>query len=139
MPAYATIADLVAKIPRGEQELIELTDRTGSGDVESAKVQDALDTATSTADSYLAKVAVVPLTFVPELLQTHVCNIARYQLYGDAPTDEVRRRYDDAIAWLKDVVAGRADLGLPPESGEQITQRARRGEIRSGYDWANYP
>lgn len=139
MPAYATLEDLIAAIPRGEQELIELTDRTASGEVDAARVDGALLTATSVADSYLGRVVTVPLTTVPALLNTHVCNIARYQLYGDQPTDEVRRRFDDAITWLKDVAAGRADLGLPPESGEQLVSRASRGEIRSGYDWSVYP
>lgn len=137
--AYATLADLVAKIPRGEQELIELTDRDASGIVNAARVDDALATATSIADSYLAKVVAVPLSVVPELLQTHVCNLARYELYGDQPTDEVRRRRDDALAWLKDVAAGRADLGLPPESPVQVAPRARRGQVRSAFDGVSYP
>lgn len=137
--AYATIADLIAKIPRGEQELTELTDRIGAGVLDDARVNDALATAQSTADSYLAKVVTLPLSSVPELLQTHVCNLARYELYGDAPTDEVRRRRDDAISWLKDVVAGRAVLGLPPEAVEQLTPRARRGDVQSAYDFGRYP
>lgn len=139
MPRYAAIADLVAAIPRGEQELIELTDRTGAGAVVESKVNDALDTGTSIADSYLGQVVSVPLTIVPKLVVTAVCDLARYQLYGDAPTEEVIRRRDQAIAWFKDVVAGRASLGLPPESPQQVAAHARRGEVRSGYDWGAYP
>lgn len=139
MPSYATIEDLIAAIPRGEQELIELTDRTGSGEIDSVKVERALETATNLINTYVAKVATLPLSVVPPTLRDHCANIARYQLYGDAPHEEIRKRYEQAIAWLRDLVAGKADLGVPQDEAPTPVARASRGEIRSGIDWSNYP
>jgi phage gp36-like protein len=106
--AYATKQDLVTRF--GEAELVSLTDRTGSGHVDDAVVARALADAGAKIDSYLRGRYTLPLAVVPRDLLAPACDIARFQLYSDRPTDTVRERFEDAIAWLKDVAAGRVNL-----------------------------
>lgn len=55
---------------------------------------------------------------VPPALINAVCDIARYYLTGTPvqETDPITERYKDAIAWLKEVASGMADL--PGLSGD---------------------
>jgi phage gp36-like protein len=43
---------------------------------------------------------VLPLPTVPAVLTRITCDIARYRLWEDRASDEVRRRYDDAVKLL---------------------------------------
>lgn len=108
--AYATVADLVAAF--GEVEIIQLTDRAGLGTVDDAVAQEALDRASSEADSYLEARYPVPLGSAPKALVATVCDIARYRLSGgDSPeTDPIASRYKLAVAWLRDISRGLASL-----------------------------
>ena len=112
MPAvvYATVADVTTAI--GESDLLAISDRDGSGEVDADSVEAALAEASSTADSYMAPW--LPLADTPAVLRRHVVAIAVYSLAGNAETDDQRRRYEDAIAWLRDVAKGVVSLGIPP-------------------------
>lgn len=88
----------------------------------------ALADATEEADSYIGARYALPLAAVPEALRRTVCDIARYRLHKDKPTEEVRTRYDDGISWLKAVAAGKAFLKLPPPSiGQPSDDPANNG------------
>lgn len=50
----------------------------------------------------------VPLPSVPAPLKVAVCDIARFRLYKDRPTDEVKYRYEQAVKWLKALARGEA-------------------------------
>lgn len=106
---YATQTDMVARF--GTEELIQLTDRSNTGVIDAAVIGQALGDANAEIDLYLARYN-PPLITVPPMLIVMACDIARFRLYDDVPTDAVRDRYTDAVAKLRDIAAGRIDLGL---------------------------
>jgi len=73
---------------------------------------EALERASSEADTYLAARYQLPLSSVPKALAAVVCDMARYRLTGGETTETtpIATRYRAAVAWLKDVAAGRAVL-----------------------------
>jgi len=110
--AYAVVADLIARY--GEDELIQLTDRIGAGTVDPAIAARALQDAASEIDGYLAVRHTLPLSSVPQLLVRVACDIARYRLWEDRASDEVRIRYEDARRILEGLASGRVSLGVTP-------------------------
>lgn len=77
-------------------------------------VERALQDAAEEADSYVAVRYTVPLPSVPAPLKVAVCDIARFRLYKDRPTEEVKYRYEQAVKWLKSVARGEATLTFTP-------------------------
>lgn len=110
MTAYATSAELQDYL--GEDEFLRVADRDASGAVDADAVTLALEDASSLADSYIARW--LPIDSAPPALRRHVMAIATYSLAGNTQTDDQRRRYEDAIQWLRDVASGKASLGIPP-------------------------
>lgn len=100
---YATRADLEQRY--GADEIAQR---------ESALAPGALDHALGDADAlingYLAGRYSLPLTAIPPNLPQMACCIARYNLMGEAATERARNDFKDAMAWLKDVEAGRVQL-----------------------------
>jgi phage gp36-like protein len=118
---YAALADMVARF--GHRALVELTD-TGdiaTGQIDQAKVAQALADADATVDGYLASRYTLPLATVPELLKVIACDIARYRLMGERPIEEVRQRFEDARQWLAAVAAGKFGLGMD-DSGNAVPE-----------------
>lgn len=111
MSPYATVTDLVDRF--GEPELIDLTDRAQppAGTIDASVADAALADACGEADAYLGVRYSLPVTApVPLVLVAVVCDIARYRLYENRATEEVRQRYEDAVRWLRDVSRGAAVL-----------------------------
>ncbi|PKL44320.1 MAG: DUF1320 domain-containing protein [Candidatus Riflebacteria bacterium HGW-Riflebacteria-1] len=110
--SYAVVQDMVDRF--GAAELIQLTDRseTPTGEYDSELIEQALSDAEAEINAYLASRYALPLAEVPETLVRLTCNIARYQLYGSSLTEEVTKRYNDAIAFLKNVSRGDAVIGV---------------------------
>ena len=106
---YATQQDLVDRF--GELELIQLSDRESTGSIDATVVGKALADADELVDSYIAARVALPLSTVPPRLARVAGDVARYYLHADAPTEQVRAAYKDAVAWLKDIAAGKATLG----------------------------
>jgi len=132
--SYATVADLVARY--GEQELVQLTDRTGAGVINAAVAGRALADAEAEINGYLAVRHTLPLASVPPLLARIACDIARYRLWDDRASEEVRMRYEDARRVLEAIAAGRVTLGVtPPESPAGPSPSVRPG--RSVFDAPN--
>jgi phage gp36-like protein len=82
-----------------------------------ARLEQATRDGQSEVDSYLSSRYAVPLADPPAALKRFTGDIARYALYEDHAKEEVRLRYKDAIAFLKNLAAGDASLGAG-ESGE---------------------
>lgn len=134
--AYCTTADLIAEF--GEQSLIDLTDRADppAGVVDAVTLGRAIAAADAEIDGYLATRYLVPIAPVPVRLVGVACDIVRYRLHADRVTDDspVLRRYRDAVAWLKDLAAGRAVLPgaagpatAPPAGGlAEVVQSGRK-------------
>lgn len=118
MTAYCTPSDLSARF--GENELAQVASLS-PGMIDTAKVQQACDDAGDLVDGYLRPRHTLPLSAVPRILVKLSAAIARYELHlgGDRqPTDQVRQDRDAAIAFLKDVAAGKADLGIDATGAE---------------------
>ena len=132
--SYATVTDLVVRF--GEQELVQLTNWTGAGVIDVAIAQQALDDAEAEINGYLAVRHTLPLASVPPLLARIACDIARYRLWDDRASEEVRMRYEDARRVLEAIAAGRVTLGVtPPESPAGPSPSVRPG--RSVFDAAS--
>jgi phage gp36-like protein len=107
---YAVKQNLIDRF--GETELAQLTDRDAGEVINDATLNRSLEDADAIINSYLQTRYTLPLASVPPRIVEVACDIARYKLFEDRVTDIVRQRYVDAIAWLKDVAAGKASLGL---------------------------
>ncbi|WP_241085737.1 gp436 family protein [Candidatus Vondammii sp. HM_W22] len=115
---YATTQDLIDRF--GEEELIQLTDRTGAGVIDTAVLDRTV--ADGEIDGYLSGRYALPLAEVPPVLVRVACDITRYHLYDDVPHSQVRTRYEDARRLLASISTGKVQLGLPTSAGvEPIT------------------
>lgn len=97
------------------RELQQLT-QTGGG----IKLEQAIADASETVDSYLAAIPgrafTLPLAVPPAKIVGVTADIARYELWAQRASEEVQRRYEQAINYLKDLVAGRASLIVGDET-----------------------
>ncbi|GAB4481846.1 MAG: hypothetical protein OHK0044_30550 [Burkholderiaceae bacterium] len=117
MAVYATVADLTRRY--GEGEIRELTDRLDPpvGAIDTAVAERALADADAEIDTYLAARYAVPMTPAPAVIGRIACDIARYRLWEDRASEEVRQRYEDARRLLEGIAAGRVSFGAPPAAG----------------------
>lgn len=86
----------------------ELTDLLSGG----AKYAEVENAAAGLVDGYLAAKYTLPLVVVPEMLRGWAADITRFRLWDEKAPEEVRRRYEDAIAQLRDLARGL--IALPP-------------------------
>lgn len=119
--AYAAVQDLIAAY--GERKLIQLTDRAEppAEVVDELVAGAALTDATDLIDGYVRGAYALPLASTPPVLRTLCADIAWFRLMGDSPTEEARKRYEDALRQLRDISAGR--IKLPVEGGAEPAAR----------------
>lgn len=129
---YATQQDIAER--HGEELLLSLTDRDGTGEVDTAAVERACADASAEADSSLAERYSLPLPSVPPVLVRVCVDIAVYRMAStaDVATEEQRTRYEDAVALLRRIARGEAGLGIdttpgPSSSGVTFFGAKRRG------------
>ena len=107
---YITLTDLTQRF--GEDEILSLTD-TGSGEIGTELVDRAIEDASGEIDGYVAAGGyTLPLTPVPSIIKAYACDIARYRLYDESALEQVSKRYDDAIKFLRAVAKGDVLLGI---------------------------
>lgn len=112
---YATRQDLEARFGFSEIANLEAMQTSVSS------IADALQDAAEEIDSYIAVKYQLPLPNVPSTLKRVACNIARYRLYFQQPTEEVENRYKAEIDFLKRIADGKAVLNILNESN-QVTE-----------------
>lgn len=105
---YAVKADLQKEI--GDAELAQLTDRVNGTTIDDSVLNEALARADAEIDSYLATRYVLPFSSVPVRLKGIAMDVTRYYLFDARAPEIVVERYKAAVAWLKDVAAGRAAI-----------------------------
>lgn len=138
---YATHDDMIQAF--GEDELIELTDRAETGEMDDTVIAGALAAAAAEIDGYVGRVAELPLARVPANLRQMALAIARYRLSTDQSEGRVRLDYEDAIHTLEGIAKGVIVLDLPSaEAPAQMHSRVRGGSAapvftpqRLGRDW----
>ena len=107
----------------GLPQLVQLTGR-GSGQLDADVLERALLDADGLVDSYLTQRYRLPLagySFPARL----ACDIALYYLMGTRVTDSAQTRYEDAVAFLRDVARGVA--GLPLDGSVMPAEGDRQG------------
>lgn len=128
--AYATQQDMIDRFEKAE--LIQLTDRDNVGVIDTVVLAQALADADAKIDGYLASRYVLPLaTPVTKTLTRIACDVARYYLYDNHATDEVRRRYEDAEKFLVSLGKGEITLGPDPASTIELGSPQASGPLRS--------
>ncbi|MEG2434651.1 MAG: DUF1320 domain-containing protein [Acinetobacter sp.] len=116
---YATEQDLVARFGA---EIGNLKLMVSNPDF----VKDAIQDATEEINGHIGERYPLPLPNVPSNLKRMACDIARYRLYFEQPTEEVRKRYEDAIAFLKRVADKKAHLQIQlPETNEIVDDQPK--------------
>lgn len=119
MAAYATEQQFIDQF--GQQETIQLTnlEDPSAVAVDTAVLQAALDRATEEIDSFIVQRYDLPLVVLPVTLVQACMDIARYRLDNNSTRDNVEKRYDDAIRWLRWIAEGKVSLNVPvAEEGE---------------------
>jgi phage gp36-like protein len=115
---YATLDDLLERFNRAARpELTELApDPDDPSEPDEARLEQALTEASGQMDLYLGTRHRLPLEGLSDAqagdLTRLCCDIARYRLWADQASKEVRLRYDDAIGFLEQAAAGRVRLGV---------------------------
>ncbi|HEX9844040.1 MAG TPA: DUF1320 domain-containing protein [bacterium] len=132
MPPYATAQDMTDAY--GSDAVTLAADRDGDGVADAGVIDEALAAATAEMDSYIGTKYQLPLATPPAVLKDKCVDIALYRLSQrpGAMTDEVKDRYEKALAWLRDVSRGVVSLGTDPSppsqggGGVQVSHNPRR-------------
>ncbi len=119
---YATLQNLIDRF--GEDELLRLSDHAGNGAIDANVVDGKLADADAEIDGYLAGRYTLPLQTVPEALRRIACDVARYHLHDDRATEQVTKRYDDAIKFLRMVSKGDVQLGVDTGGNSPVVSAA---------------
>ncbi|HEY9200764.1 MAG TPA: DUF1320 domain-containing protein [Gammaproteobacteria bacterium] len=104
-----------------------------------SRLADTIQSAEHLIDSYISPRYALPLS--QELVDTSplptYCNhIVRFMLMDDRTTDEVDKRYDQAMKWLRDVSMNKASLGADDTAVASSPGRmvSRRGRSKLNWD-----
>lgn len=100
---YATTDEMTKRFG---DEIAQLLDRDNDTVEDTGIFDAAAEDADALIDGYLATVYTLPFVTPPKLVLELAYDITRYELWGTRAPEEVRKRYEDAIARLKDIVAG---------------------------------
>ncbi len=120
---YSTQTDIEEQV--SPAELIELTDDTGAGTVDTSALARAIADAGAEIDGYCGARYTVPFSPAPAMIRKLSVDIAVYNLFSrrsnlKIPEDR-QKRYDNAVRFLRDVSRGLISLGADapaePDSG----------------------
>ncbi|BCX74650.1 gp436 family protein [Acinetobacter sp. Tol 5] len=114
---YATEEDMIKRFGNEVENLKAMLPEGG--------IAEALQDATEEIDSYVAVKYSLPLPSIPSTLQRIACNIARYRLYFQQPTDEVENRYKAEIDYLKRIADGKAVLNILNQDNEVTEEKPK--------------
>ena len=103
---YITREDLVDRFGQREIERLEVN----IDDLQA--VTTAITDAVDGINGYISAYNVLPLPIIPAAVARVCAVMARYYLYKDKPTEQVRKDYEDAIRWLEQVASGKVKLIL---------------------------
>lgn len=116
---YATRDDMVKRYSLTEVSQLE---RYLMGD---ESVDAAIADAGSIIDGWIGAKYTIPLEYPPENIKIFVCDIARYLLWKSKASEEVRRRYEDAMSYLKGVSKGTNVLLVKNPTTEEVKPAAK--------------
>lgn len=125
--AYSTETDFLKRLAKPDYD--ELVAPKDGDELEAEDILDeAISTADAIIDSYIMNVVdTVPLDEPSKMITQCSVDIAIFNLHSRIQYDRipewVKDRYDAAIAWLKDVSSGKANLGLSETEDEERIDR----------------
>ena len=114
---YADRNDMVLRFGEREIKQLEVNIQAES----SMNVDATLRDASEEIDGYIAVRYSLPLIETPQNLKRLVCDIARYKLWKSRASDEVRQRYEDAIAFLKLIANNKASLLIKDAVTQEVS------------------
>jgi phage gp36-like protein len=135
---YATLQQMLDRFDRIENpELTQLTS-SPSGVRDDARIESALDEADGEINTYIGSRYPIPLTGISESTAANLarlaCDIARYRLWSVQSSEEVRRRYEDAIGVLVRIAKGELNILLTTGTGTASGASARAAAVRMTRD-----
>ena len=87
-----------------------------------ADVAAVIAAANAEADAYVgAAVELPPAAAAIALLEAPVADIVRYRLYRDAAPENARARFEDAVAFLRAIAAGKVALPVTAAADDPAT------------------
>jgi phage gp36-like protein len=114
---YATKEDIDELY--GTDLLVKIADYDRDGTPDPLVVDKGLQAADEICDAYLSAQYTIPVVPTPGVVKNCAIDIAVYKiaLGRGGRTDEMRVRYEDALALLEKISTGKVGLGLPPTTG----------------------
>ncbi len=97
----------------GVAEILQLADRENTGFADAGVIAAALADADNEIDGYVGVLYALPLDETPPILLRLACDMARFFLYKDRASEQVRQSYEDAVDRLKRIANGTLKLPLP--------------------------
>lgn len=113
--AYITQAEMVNRFG---VEIGQIVDRNNDGQADAGVFDAAAADADAVINGYCAARYTLPFASTPALIKELAADITRYELWDDKASEEVRKRYEDAISRLKDIAKGL--IVLPDADGAVI-------------------
>ena len=110
--SYIEYADLVNEF--GQDEVKQLLDRNRDNRQDKDVMEENIAFAEAMINDYLRSSGRYPspLPNVPRSLIGIACDITRYRLYDNEPTELVKERYEQALMYLKDIARGLIVLAI---------------------------
>src|SRR6202451_3646989 len=123
--SYATPQDMINRYPN--RDLVQLTNEAPTATtINTAPITQALGDASAEIDGYIEGRFTLPLTDPPAVLNRLATDIAMYRMQALRPLhdlEDARKRYEDAVAMLKQVAAGELTLVLSADGQEPPTAK----------------
>jgi phage gp36-like protein len=115
--SYATEADVDAAWGSSFVDVLAFDDAAAARDA--VKIEAALTEAAATVNSYAGRRYRLPLTLSQDgtvLVRSITVDIAVWRIAtsADRMTDIINKRYEQALATLRDIATGKADVALAP-------------------------
>lgn len=130
---YIDAQDLITRF--GEDELTQLAPNTAGDGYDSNTVAQACEDASGEIDGYVAAAGYpVPLIPAPRIVLAYAADIARYRLYDEHAPEQIRKRYEDAVKFLRAVSHGEVMLGakLPEATSGSVEFTPGRQVFKGG-------
>ncbi|TCS38483.1 phage gp36-like protein [Paucimonas lemoignei] len=135
---YATVQDMIDEF--GQREMLAIADLDGVGEINQARVENALSKASEQIDFSAGQRCSLPLVItspsVATFLKQLCLDIARYRLTGSSGvtvTEEVRDRYKEADSKLEKIISGKIVLcELNAADGGDGGQGLQPGNLTAG-------
>lgn len=128
--AYCTQAEIEERY--GPEALVRYADRDEDGEPDSDVITRAITDADGVIDSYLQVKFVVPVPPpLPPVLVAYAITLAWCNLLRGARSmhEDDRKDCEAALQWLKDLAAGKVQIGLTPKPAASASAPGVRYEV----------